>query len=59
MITLYELSLVTFFFSFRFFKRNDWNFEFDGKTIFFTFGLVLGGTIVITGTIGFIINYLP
>ena len=59
MITLYVLSLVIFFFSFRFFRKNDWDCIINEKSILSAIGLILGGTVSIVGTIGLIIKYLP
>lgn len=59
MITLYVLSLVIFFFSFRFLRKNDWDCIVNEKSILSLIGLVLGGTVSIVGTIGLIIKYLP
>ena len=59
MITLYVLSLVIFFFSFRFFRKNDWDCRVNEKSILSLIGLVVGGMVSIIGTIGLIIKYLP
>ena len=59
MITLYVLSLVIFFFSFRFFRKNDWDCGVNEKSILSLIGLVVGGMVSIGGTIGLIIKYLP
>ena len=59
MITLYVLSLVIFFFSFRFLRKNDWDCIVNEKSILSLIGLVVGGMVSIIGTIGLIIKYLP
>lgn len=59
MITLYVLSLIAFIFSFRFFRKNDWDCGVNEKSILSVIGLVLGGVVSIGGTIGLIIKYLP
>ena len=59
MITLYVLSLVIFFFSFRFFRKNDWDCIVNEKSILSLIGLIVGGMVSIVGTIGLIIKYLP
>lgn len=59
MITLYVLSLVGLFFSFRFFRKNDWDCGVNEKSVLSLIGLIVGGMVSIGGTIGLIIKYLP
>jgi hypothetical protein len=59
MITLYVLSLVAFFFSFRFFRKNDWDCEVNEKSILAFIGLVACGVVSIGKTIELIIKFLP
>jgi hypothetical protein len=60
MITLYVIGLIMFFLSYRFLRKNNWNFDtFSESKTLSIIGLILGGTISLIGTIAIIGKFLP